>query len=60
MLAEKYPWASPWAVNQLTPEQLVMYMEDIGTMGMAPDGRRTIKCGSLAEARAIKEQLSGS
>lgn len=60
MLAEKYAWANPWAVSQLTPGQLVTYMEDIGNMGMAPDGRRTIKCGSLAEAAAIREEyLSG-
>lgn len=60
MLAEKYPWASPEAVNNLTPEQLVTYMEDISDMGMTSDGRRTIKCGSLAEAKAIEERLSGS
>lgn len=58
LMAERYAWASPIAVGRLTLYQLVMYMEDLASVGSIPG---TTKFATMAEAEANKRMIqSGS
>ncbi len=51
-LADRYGFSQD-VVSRQTPEQTLMYLDT----GKGPGGRKTVKCGSVKEARELQAKI---